>query len=89
MKCDCLNHCGDDPWLKDGRSEPCEQVRERQLQEAITAKRIEARQVLHKFYNTTSIEDLVDAQTHHIERLQASLARLEKPIRPNQKVRFA
>lgn len=21
--CDCLNQCGDDPWLKDGRSAPC------------------------------------------------------------------
>lgn len=23
-ECDCLNDCGDDPWLKDGRSAPCE-----------------------------------------------------------------
>jgi len=23
-RCDCLNDCGDDPWLKDGRSTPCE-----------------------------------------------------------------
>lgn len=22
-KCDCLNICGDDPWLKDGRARPC------------------------------------------------------------------
>lgn len=22
-KCDCLVHCGDDPWLKDGRAYPC------------------------------------------------------------------
>lgn len=22
--CDCLNHCGDDPWLHDGRATPCE-----------------------------------------------------------------
>lgn len=21
--CDCLNDCGDDPWLRDGRSKPC------------------------------------------------------------------
>lgn len=25
MTCDCLNHCGDDPWLKDGRAQPCPQ----------------------------------------------------------------
>lgn len=23
-RCDCLNDCGDDPWLKDGRAAPCE-----------------------------------------------------------------
>ena len=23
-KCDCLNDCGDDPWLVDGRAEPCD-----------------------------------------------------------------
>lgn len=21
--CDCLNYCGDDPWLRDGRATPC------------------------------------------------------------------
>jgi hypothetical protein len=21
--CDCINVCGDDPWLKDGRATPC------------------------------------------------------------------
>lgn len=25
--CDCLNSCGDDPWLKDDRSEPCERYK--------------------------------------------------------------
>ena len=24
VDCDCLNLCGDDPWLADGRSRPCE-----------------------------------------------------------------
>lgn len=23
MPCDCLNTCGDDSWLKDGRAQPC------------------------------------------------------------------
>ncbi len=23
-KCDCLNECGDDPWLKAGKVKPCE-----------------------------------------------------------------
>lgn len=25
-KCDCLNHCGDDPWLKNRRAMPCKQA---------------------------------------------------------------
>ena len=25
-KCDCLNYCGDDPWLKDRRAMPCERA---------------------------------------------------------------
>jgi hypothetical protein len=28
--CDCLNTCGDDPWLRDGRSEPCAHYLERE-----------------------------------------------------------
>lgn len=89
MKCDCLNDCGDDPWLKDGRADPCEHLRERQQQAAIAAKRAEARMVLHKFYNTSTIEDLVDAQLHQVERLQAQIAELSKPTHVRQKVRFA
>jgi len=23
VKCDCLNWCGDDPWLEDGRAKKC------------------------------------------------------------------
>lgn len=26
--CDCINSCGDDPWIKDGRSSPCPWQRE-------------------------------------------------------------
>lgn len=26
MSCGCLNFCGDDPWLKDGRAKPCERL---------------------------------------------------------------
>lgn len=25
-KCDCLNDCGDDPWLRDGKADPCEKL---------------------------------------------------------------
>ena len=32
LKCDCLNECGDDPWLRDGRAEPCDRLKERRAQ---------------------------------------------------------
>ncbi|UCV02341.1 hypothetical protein [Dechloromonas denitrificans] len=28
--CDCLNWCGDDPWLRDGRAEPCAEAKKRE-----------------------------------------------------------
>ncbi|MCI5068457.1 hypothetical protein [Acidovorax sp.] len=33
--CDCINTCGDDPWLKDGRSTPCIELRTKLLGEAM------------------------------------------------------
>lgn len=32
--CDCLNWCGDDPWLNDGRAEPCQERKERERRAA-------------------------------------------------------
>jgi hypothetical protein len=32
-KCDCLNECGDDPWLRSGKSDPCDS-RKRSLAES-------------------------------------------------------
>ena len=26
VACDCLNECGDDPWLKNGRAKPCKRL---------------------------------------------------------------
>lgn len=39
MKCDCLNWCGDDPWLQDGRAKPCDHKiqKEKERQMAIEA----------------------------------------------------
>ena len=29
MKCDCLNECGDDHWVRDGKAEPCDYMKKR------------------------------------------------------------
>lgn len=43
--CDCLNWCGDDPWLNDGRAEPCQDKKDhdrRVREKAIERQRIMA-----------------------------------------------
>lgn len=32
-RCDCLNSCGDDPWLLDGRAKPCSKLIQRRAQQ--------------------------------------------------------
>lgn len=39
-KCDCLNFCGDDPWLQDGRAAPCDKLKAR-----IEAEKVEREKV--------------------------------------------
>lgn len=44
--CDCLNICGDDPWLKDGRSEQCDAAKQRAANEAAITARFAAERSL-------------------------------------------
>jgi hypothetical protein len=37
--CDCLNYCGDDPWLADGRSYPCAEKKRSDAAAARAARR--------------------------------------------------
>ncbi len=78
VECDCLNWCGDDPWLKDGRAQPCKALKKQKIQAAIHAKRDKARMVLHRRYNTATIEDLVDAQASHIAKLELERGEVTK-----------
>ena len=34
-RCDCLNYCGDDPWLKDYRAQPCSKFMQREKPQPI------------------------------------------------------
>jgi hypothetical protein len=38
-RCDCLNDCGDDPWLKDGRAEYCDHWKKRKAEEEARERR--------------------------------------------------
>ena len=80
VTCDCLNDCGDDPWLKDGRSQPCKYLRQRQALDLMAEQKALAREPLYKFYSVSNIVDLVEAQAAHIEKLQAKLTALQPPM---------
>lgn len=36
--CDCLIHCGDDPWLRDGRATPCDRMKARTAEQVAREK---------------------------------------------------
>lgn len=42
VKCDCLNYCGDDPWLKSGKAVPCERARQKAHDEQARAEQLQA-----------------------------------------------
>lgn len=79
VECDCLNWCGDDPWLAKGLAQPCERLVLQRRKAAIAAAQTEARVLLHKRHGTTTIEDLVEAQANHIAQLEAKRVRKAKP----------
>ena len=53
--CDCLNACGDDPWLKEGKSLPCARLVAARAEEARQAS---ALQQLRKFLDAAAGEGL-------------------------------
>ena len=71
--CDCINWCGDDPWLPDGRAIPCERLKKRQADDAAADKRAEERIALCKAWGVTDTDNLVIRMQEEIERLQADL----------------
>lgn len=65
VPCDCINWCGDDPWLRDGRATPCAALLMRDEKEA----RLIDRQI-----NTTRLLD----QLGHAGDTLAALQELER-----------
>jgi len=69
-KCDCLNRCGDDPWLKDGRAVPCDNLvrqREQEHQRALETVRVN---LLMQQYGVTTVYDLIEHLHGEVKRLQ-------------------
>jgi len=63
-KCDCLNHCGDDPGINAKTVQPCETYR----------KYLEAQARLNKLmahYHVGTFNELIEAMQNRIEKFEA------------------
>ncbi|MBU1692321.1 MAG: hypothetical protein KKD65_16505 [Gammaproteobacteria bacterium] len=57
MECDCLDYCGDDPRLKDGRVDRCEAWKVRDKKEAAAR---EERARIHGIVNTLAVSAIAN-----------------------------
>lgn len=60
--CDCLNDCGDDPWLKDGsgRATPCTRLQARQEEKRQIDAQLAKITALRQTYGAATIFELID-----------------------------
>lgn len=81
MSCDCLNDCGDDPWLKDGsgRAAPCENMLARQERERVVTQQLATIAALRQTYGADNVFDLIEKM--HTELQAARNAALSEGIR--------
>ncbi len=62
VTCDCLNDCGDDPWLKDGssRAQPCDNMLARQEHERSMAQQLAMVSRLREAYGAGNLFELIE-----------------------------
>jgi hypothetical protein len=60
VPCDCLNNCGDDPWLPLGKSEPCNRLIARQKEDQIALEKAANVSNLMKQYGADNVYDLIE-----------------------------
>ena len=87
--CDCTVFCGDDPWLKDGRSQPCDSLKRHEAEKSELRRLAIRDQELRKFYSLPPDGDLVGEMENHIKRLQDKLAKYQPRIAAISHVRAA
>lgn len=75
--CDCLIHCGDDPWIKQGKVKPCNNRIKAEQDAAEFSRRDDRDNKLRNFYGLGRNDDLVAALCKQIDGLQARLSVLQ------------
>jgi hypothetical protein len=73
MTCDCLNDCGDDPWLKDGsgRAQPCDKLLARQEHARVISERLATINALRANYGADNVFELIELMHAEVVRLDA------------------
>lgn len=62
--CDCLNYCGDDPWLQDGRAAPCDRKKARDRKAAeLQAKHARVSELLQQLGHLEVLSALEELAT--------------------------
>lgn len=79
VECDCLNWCGDDPWLKDGRSTPCGNLLKRQADDRKSERKHAEISDLCKVYGAATHYDLIVKMHNAIKALRPSKIGSGKP----------
>jgi hypothetical protein len=69
-ECDCLNWCGDDPWLKDGRATPCKKFLDEQERDRVLVAQTQEILDLCKARGIESTYDLVKALLKRVADLE-------------------
>ena len=70
MNCDCLNDCGDDPALKSGKVQPCENMLARIEQDRQVSEQLAKITELRKVYGASNLYELMDKMHAEVKRLQ-------------------
>lgn len=73
MNCDCLNDCGDDPAVKSGKVQPCENMLARIEQDRLVSKQLAKITELRKVYGASNLYELMDKMQAEVKRLQGVL----------------
>ncbi len=77
MICDCLNTCGDDPWLKDGRVRPCKNFIKREQQDKLAVEKMAKVTKIAELYGAGADFDLVVLLHEKVQHLTAELAKAD------------
>ena len=82
VPCDCLNYCGDDPWLRSGKAKPCaEKIARDQKRKARTTIAERINKLVNRHGSLRNVAKIVGVEPAYLSRLRSG-----KKIWPSENV---